>query len=232
MEKGSHKRYLTLANLAVVWALWSLRIWAVLMSSQTSTQQLSTDWSYITLLNFVKLSTLLIGMGSHRRYAAVITLAVVWALWSFRISFWSELFWWALKEQNSSCLQIGQVLNLLTFWSWTLIKKGSHKRYPTLTTLAVVWAFWSFWVFFWSELSWWALKELNSCCLQIDCILCPVTLLNWALCWYRSVATSDMQCSQLKQWFEHSGPSGSCLDVSWPDELSRRETVACYRLTI
>ena len=41
---------------------------------------LSTDWSYISLLNFVKLSTLLIKKGSHKRYAMLTGLAVVWAL--------------------------------------------------------------------------------------------------------------------------------------------------------
>ena len=97
---------------------------------------LSTEWANITLLNFVKLSTL-------------------------------------------------------------LIKKGNHKRYTTLTALAVVWALWSFKIFFWSELHWWALKEQNSCCLQIDPILRSLTLLSWALCWSRRVATSNMQRSQL-----------------------------------
>ena len=54
-----------------------------------------------TLLNFVKLSTLLIKKGSHKRYATLTTLAVVWALWSFKIFFWSELYWWALKERSN-----------------------------------------------------------------------------------------------------------------------------------
>ena len=54
--------------------------------------------------------------------------------------------------------------------STLLIKKGCHKRYATLTTLAVVWALWSFKIFIWSELYWWALKEQNNCCLQIDLI--------------------------------------------------------------
>ena len=34
-------------------------------------------------------------------YATLTTLAVVWALWSFRIFIWSELYWWALKEWNN-----------------------------------------------------------------------------------------------------------------------------------
>ena len=113
-----------------------INIFTVLMSSQRAKQLLSTDWSYITLLSFVKLSTV-------------------------------------------------------------LIKKGSHKRYATLTTLEVVWALWSFKIFFWSELYWWALQERNSCCLQIDRILRSFTLLSWALCWSRRVATCDMQRSQL-----------------------------------
>ena len=37
------------------------------------------------------------------------TLAVVWALWSFKIFFWSELYWWALKERNSCCIQIDRI---------------------------------------------------------------------------------------------------------------------------
>ena len=86
-----------------------LLIWAVLISSQRAKQLLSTDWSYITLLNFVNLSTLLIKKGSHKRYATLTTLAVVWALWYFKIFFWSELYWWALKEQNSCCIQIDRI---------------------------------------------------------------------------------------------------------------------------
>ena len=65
---------------------------------------LSTDWSYISLLYVVKLSTLLIKKGSHKRYATLTGLAVVWALWSFKIFFWSELYWSALKERNNCCL--------------------------------------------------------------------------------------------------------------------------------
>ena len=78
-----------------------------------------------------------------------------------------------------------------------LIKKGSHKRYATPRTLAVVWALWFFKIFLWSELNWWALKEQNSCCLQIDRILCSLTLLTSALYWPRRVATSDIQRSQI-----------------------------------
>ena len=57
-----------------------LLIWAVLMSCQGAKQLLSTGWSNIRLLNFVKLSTLLIKKGSHKQYATLTTLAVVWAL--------------------------------------------------------------------------------------------------------------------------------------------------------
>ena len=52
--------------------------------------------AYITPLNFVRLSTLLIKKSSHKRHATLRTLAVVWALWSFKI----------FKEQNSCCIQI------------------------------------------------------------------------------------------------------------------------------
>ena len=65
------------------------------------------DIQYIMLLNFVKLSTLFIKKGSHKQYAMLTTLAVVWALWSFKIFIWSELYWWALKEVRS--LQIDQI---------------------------------------------------------------------------------------------------------------------------
>ena len=57
-------------------------------------------------------------------------------------------------------------------WGTTMNIYISHKRYATLTTLAVVWALWSFKIFIWSELYWWALKERNSCCLQIDRKIC------------------------------------------------------------
>ena len=120
MEKGSHKRYSTLANLAVVWALWSLKIWAVLMSFQTAKQQLSTDWSYIKLLNFVKLSTLLMEKGSHKQYATLTTLAVVWSLCSVRIFFSFVLWWWALKDQNSCSLHIDRILRSLSLLGWAL----------------------------------------------------------------------------------------------------------------
>ena len=40
---------------------------------------------YIMLLNFVKLSTLLIEKGSHKRYTMPTTLVVIRALWSFKI---------------------------------------------------------------------------------------------------------------------------------------------------
>ena len=113
IKKGSHKWYATLTTLAVVWA--------VLVRSQKAKQLLYTDWSYITLLNFVKLSTLLIKKGSHRRYATLTTLAVVWALWSFMIFFWSELYWWALKEWNSFCIQIDRICINIYYWSILLL---------------------------------------------------------------------------------------------------------------
>ena len=62
--------------------------------------------SDIILLNFVKLSTLLIERGGHKRYTMPTALVVVWPLWSFKIFIWTKLRWWALKEQNSNCLQI------------------------------------------------------------------------------------------------------------------------------
>ena len=61
------------------------------VSPQRAKQLLPIDWSYIKLLNFVQLSSLLIKKGSHKRYATFTTLAVVWAFWSFKIFFWSEL---------------------------------------------------------------------------------------------------------------------------------------------
>ena len=86
-----------------------LLIWAVLMSSQRTKQLLSTDWSSIIILNFVKLSTLLIKMGSHKPDATLTTLGVVWPLWSLKIFFWCDLYWLALKEWNSCCLQIDRI---------------------------------------------------------------------------------------------------------------------------
>ena len=53
---------------------------------------------------------------------------------------------------------------------YVLIKKRSHKRYATVTTLVEVWILWSFKIFLWSVLYWWVLKERNSCCLQTDLI--------------------------------------------------------------
>ena len=67
-------------------------------------------WSCVMLLNFVKLSTLLIEKSSHKWYATPTALEVVWALWSFKIFIWSELRWWALKERNNCCPQIDRVL--------------------------------------------------------------------------------------------------------------------------
>ena len=111
-------------------------IWAALMRSQRAEQLLSTDWWYITLLKFVK-------------YSIVLT------------------------------------------------EKGSHKRYATLTNLAVVWELCSLRIFPWAELCWWALKDRSSWCLEIDRILCFLILLNWAHCWSTRVATGDMRGSHL-----------------------------------
>ena len=109
-KKSSCTQYLDINNL-YSWAnsCSSLRtlalqdlhlIWAVLMSSQRAKQLLSTDWSYITLLKLVKLSHLLIKKGSHKRYATLTALAVVWALWSFKIFIWSDL---RFDLRNSCC---------------------------------------------------------------------------------------------------------------------------------
>ena len=38
--------------------------------------------------------------------------------------------------------------------------------------------------------------------------------------------THTMQCSQLYQWFEHSGPSRSSFDQSCTDELSNSKKTA------
>ena len=42
--------------------------------------------------------------------------------------------------------------------------------------------------------------------------------------------THTMQCSQLYQWFEHSGPSRSSFDQSCTVELSNSKRTAVYRL--
>ena len=170
--------------------------WAVLMISQRAKQLLSTDWLYITLLNFLKLSTLFNENGSHKRYATLTSLAVVWAFWSFKIFIWFELYRWALKERNSCCLQI-TLLNLIINWSTLLIEKGNYNRCATVTTLAVVWGFLPFKMFIWSGLYWWTLKERKSLCLQNNHTLRFLILLSWEHSWSRRVAPSDMQRSQL-----------------------------------
>ena len=88
-------------------------------------------------------------------------------------------------------MQSGNIYNITPFRGWSivklstlLIKKGSHKQYATLTTLAVVWALWSFKIFIWSELYWWALKERNSCCLQIDLIYIYIYICVCIICLY------------------------------------------------
>ena len=94
--------------------------WAVLMSSQKGKQLLSTAWSYITLQDIVKLSTLLIKKGSHKQDARFTTLAVVWSLCGFTIFFWSEFCWWAQRERKNCCLKIDGILHSLTLISWAL----------------------------------------------------------------------------------------------------------------
>ena len=172
--------------------------WTVLMKSQRPKKLLSTYWSYITLLNFVKLSTLLIENGKHNRYATLTTLALVWALCSFSIFFRLELRWWPLKEGNSCCLKVDRIIRCLTLLNWALLmENGSHKQYYTLTTLGVVRALFPFRIFCWSELCWWVLPERHCCCLQFDRILSSSAFLDWAVCWSRRVTISDMQRLQL-----------------------------------
>ena len=61
---------------------------------------------YITLLGFVKLSTLLNEKGRRKRYAMPIALVAVWALLSLKIFIQSNQRWWALKEGKSCRPQI------------------------------------------------------------------------------------------------------------------------------
>ena len=68
------------------------------MSSQTAKQMLSTDWSYITLLDFVNLIILLIEKCTQMQFATLTTLPVVWAFSLLRIFFWSEMDLIALKD--------------------------------------------------------------------------------------------------------------------------------------
>ena len=91
-----------------------LLIWAALKSRQRKKQLVSTDWSYIRLLNFVMLSSLLMEKDSHKRYATLTTLEALWAIFSLRNFLWSELCWWALQEQSSCCLQIDRILRCLS----------------------------------------------------------------------------------------------------------------------
>ena len=67
-------------------------IWAVLMITQRVKRLLSTVRSYITPTDFIKLSNLLIKEGSHKWYATLTTLAIVWALWSFKIFIWFYIY--------------------------------------------------------------------------------------------------------------------------------------------
>ena len=61
------------------------------MCSQRPKQLLPTDLSYNTVLKFVKLCILLIQKSSDKQYAKFTTLAMVWALCSFRMFFCAEL---------------------------------------------------------------------------------------------------------------------------------------------
>ena len=69
------------------------------MSSQTAKEMLSTDWSYITLLDFVNLIILLIEKCTQKQFATLTTLPVVWAFSLLRIFFWSEMDSIALKDE-------------------------------------------------------------------------------------------------------------------------------------
>ena len=104
------------------------------------------------------------------------------------------------KHLDINLSGICTILNIISFKKIT--QRGVTIGDPLFVlykyqTLAVVWALWPFKMFIWSELYWWALKERNSCSLQIGCKLHSLTLSSWALCWSRMVATNDMQPSQL-----------------------------------
>ena len=68
---------------------------------------------YIQYIYIYNNNNIYIYMYIYIRYATLTTLAVVWALWSFKIFFWSKLYWWALKERNSCCIQIIYIYNNL-----------------------------------------------------------------------------------------------------------------------
>ena len=164
-------------------------------------QFLSTDLLYNTLANIVKWSTLIIdkryalisaiwyGLNSSSGLSAFVLedLPLIWAalMSSQRVEQLLSTDWW--------------YITLLKFvkYSIVLTEKGSHKRYATLTNLAVVWELCSLRIFPWAELCWWALKDQSSWCLEIDRILCFLILLNWAHCWSTRVATGDMRGSHL-----------------------------------
>ena len=145
-------------------------------------QFLSTDLLYNTLANIVKWSTLIIdkryalisaiwyGLNSSSGLSAFVLedLPLIWAalMSSQRVEQLLSTDWW--------------YITLLKFvkYSIVLTEKGSHKRYTTLTFLAVVWVLCSFRIFFWAELWSSALKEQNSCCLQMECMFHSLTLLS------------------------------------------------------
>lgn len=61
------------------------------------------------------------------------TLAVVWALWPFRIFIWSEQRWWTLKEWNSRYPQNDRILRSPNLLSLGLIKFTDHR--PTYSNI-------------------------------------------------------------------------------------------------
>ena len=96
---------------------------------------------------------------------------------------------------ETTLFNIYMIYNLIML-STLLIKKGSHNWSATLNTLAVVWTLWSFKILIWFKLCWWALKEPNGCCPQIDRILYFLTLLSRGLLikkcnrkWYTTLIT-------------------------------------------
>ena len=63
-----------------------------------------------------------------------------------------------------------KILYLVFLVIWVEIKYFKATNTKSLSMILFLFILWSFKIFFWSELYWWALKEQNSCCLQIDCI--------------------------------------------------------------
>ena len=127
---------------------------------------------------------------------------MVWALYSFRIFFWSELCWRALKERNSWCEQIDFILRSLTLLSWPLCPSRRVATAHNSGSDLIIWALRCLTIFFWADLCWWALKERNSCCLQVDRILRFLALLNWvvwSLCFFRVFYWSELSWWAFKE---------------------------------